>query len=149
MHQPTLQHPARAALLALLGMAAASPLTPALAAGAMARASAVVVEAVPVNAWLGNPVSVQDLLLALNAPAGPGTGALVPRLVVTAPPTAWRLLPGWIAGALDARAAFGIDSVPAPAAALLPPGLAASVSAFSATTGGDGDAPLVITVAFN
>jgi hypothetical protein len=138
---------------------------PALAAGATARASATVVEAVKVNAWLGVPVNVQDLLLAANAPAGPGTGALVPRLPGPLPPEAgcpWLpeaqrppppevqcLRPTWIASALDARQAFGIDSVPSPEAALLPRGLAAAVSAAAGDSGGDGGPPLVITVAFN
>lgn len=123
--------------------------TPPVRAGATARATAVVVDPVPVSTWLGAPVSVQELLLALDGPAGPGTGARVPRVISTASPTAFRLLPAWIVGALDAKAGFGADIVPSASAALLPPGLAAAVSAFSAATGGDGEAPLVITVAFN
>jgi len=130
-----------------LGLLGGLP-APTLAAGAAARASVNVVEAVRVNAWLGVPVSVQDLLLAQNAPAGPGTGALVPRVPGPTPPAALRLLPPWITGALDARESFGIDLVPAPDAAMLPRGLAAAVSA-EAVDAGDGGPPLVITVAFN
>lgn len=124
------------------------PLASALAATASAQAGATVIVPVPVNAWLGAPVSVQDLLLAHDAPPGPATGDLVTR--VPSPTTPAQLLarPAWIAQTLDGRQAFGIDSVPPAAAALLPRGPAAAVSV-AAADGGDGDAPLVITVAFN
>lgn len=120
---------------------------PAGAASATAQAGANVVEAVPVIAWLGVPISVQDLLLALNAPAGPGTGARVARVPGAAAPTSPRTLPIWFTGALEARQAFGIDMAATGGAALLPRGPAAAVSA--AATGGDGEGPLIVTVAFN
>lgn len=126
-----------------------TPRAPALAASATAQAGAVVVLPASVNAWLGVPVSVQDLLLAQAAPAGPATGALVPRVASAMPPALLRALPVWIAAAVESRQAFGIDTVSAAGAALLPRGPAAAVSVASAATGGDGEAPLVITVAFN
>ncbi|MEO6280632.1 hypothetical protein [Roseateles sp.] len=137
-----------ASTLACLALLAAAP-APALAATGAARASAAVVEAVPINTWLGLAVSVQDLLRAQQAPAGPATGALVPRVPTGNPPSSMRLLPAWFAAALDAKSSFAIDIVPSAGSALLPRGMAAAVSAFAAATGGDGDAPLVITVAFN
>jgi len=122
--------------------------TPALAATSSAQAGATVIVPAPVNAWLGVPVSVQDLLLAHDAPSGPATGDLVTRVLSPTTPAQLLARPAWIAQTLDARQAFGIDTVPAAAAALLPRGPAAAVSV-AAAGGGDGDAPLVITVAFN
>ena len=139
----TAQSSARCALLAAAGWLCA----PALAATATAQASATVVVPAPVNDWLGVPVSVQDLLLAQNAPAGPATGNLVPHVPGATIPAILRLPPAWIASAVDSRQGFGIDF--AAGAALLPRGPAAAVSVAAAGTGGDGDAPLVITVAFN
>lgn len=130
--------------LALLGGAAA----PATAAGALAQAGAHVVEAVPVSAWLGVPVSVQDLLGALDAPAGPATGGLVAR-VPGPPPPLPRLLPPRVDGALESRQSFGIDALPSAGAALLPRGPAAAVSIAAAAGAGDAAGPLVITIAFN
>ncbi|RTL15053.1 MAG: hypothetical protein EKK52_21545 [Burkholderiales bacterium] len=149
MPPPTLPSPWRTGLCALALLALCLLSAPPAWAGATARATAVVVDALPVNSLLGSPVSVQELLLALNAPARPGSGPRVPRVLSTASPDAFRWLPAWIVGALDAKAAFGADIVPCTCAVLLSPGLAAAVSAFSAATGGDGEAPLVITVAFN
>lgn len=144
----TARHRAQYALL----LCTLLPLGPVLAASATAQASAMVVEAVPVRAWLGVPVSVQDLLLTQNAPAGPATGALVPRVPSALPPAVLRALPAWFAGAIEARQAFGMDIGSSAGAALLPRGPAAAVSVAAATPlgdNGDGDAPLVIIVAFN
>lgn len=137
--------PALGALsLALLGSAPA----PVTAASAIAQAGANVVEAVPVSAWLGAPVSVEALLSMLDAPAGPGTGGLVSR-VPGPPPPMPRLLPLRIDGAVESRQPFGVDAVPSPGAALLPRGPAAAVSIASAGAGGDIAGPLVIIIAFN
>ncbi|MBI3349287.1 MAG: hypothetical protein HY020_19010 [Burkholderiales bacterium] len=135
----------RSVLPALLWALVSAP--PAGAASATAQAGAAVIEPVTVVAWLGVPISVQDLLLALDASAGPATGARVARVPGASPPASLRALPLWIAGALEARQAFGIDMVAAAATALLPRGPAAAVSA--AATGGDGEGPLIVTVAFN
>jgi len=116
---------------------AASP-----AGAATATASAAVVVPVPVEAWLGVPVAVQDLLLAQGAPAGPATGALVPRVPGATTPAALLALPAWITAAVESRQAFGMEIA---GSALLPRGPAAAVSVASA----EGEAPLVITVAFN
>ncbi|WP_457422057.1 hypothetical protein [Roseateles sp. P5_E7] len=126
-----------------------TPLMPAFAASTTAQAGATVVLPASVNAWLGVPVSVQDLLLAQDAPAGPATGGLVPRVASASTPAILRALPVWIGAAIESRQAFGIDIVPAAGASLLARGPAAAVSVASAATGGDGEAPLVITVAFN
>lgn len=115
------------------------------AAGASAQASATVLEPVMVRAWLGVPVSVQDLLAAQQSPAGPMIGALVPRVpAADPPPTAPRVPLAWIADVIEARTAFAIDMVPG--AGLLPAGPAATITA---AANGDGETPLVITVAFN
>lgn len=141
------------ALCAAVGLLCAlTPLAPALAASASAHAGAVVVTPVVVNDWLGVPVSVQDLLLAQDAPAGPATGALVPRVASATTPSALRALPVWIASAVESRQAFGTEIVGATGSALLPAGPAAAVSLASTSTGGTGteaDGPLVITIAFN
>lgn len=113
--------------------------------GALARASATVVEPVAVTAWLGAPVSVQDLLAARDAPAGPATGSLVPRVPANAaPPLPPRLPMALILGAVESRAAFGLDLA-------LDPGLLARgpAAAVVAAPEHDGDSPLVITVSFN
>ncbi|WP_457349826.1 hypothetical protein [Roseateles sp. P5_D6] len=128
------------------------PLPSALAASAAAQASAAVIVPVAVRAWLGVPVSVQDLLLARDAPAGPATGDLVVRVASGTTPAILRALPLWIGSAVESRQAFGVDIVPAASAALLARGPAAAVSvaaALPAGEGGDGEGPLVITVAFN
>lgn len=126
-----------------------TPWMPAFAASTTVQASATVVLPASVNAWLGVPVSVEALLLAQNAAAGPATGALVPRVASGTTPAVLRALPLWIAAAVETRQPFGIDTVPAPGAALLASGPAAAVSVGAGGTGGDGEAPLVITVAFN
>lgn len=145
----TAPHPARCALRAAVGLLCGlTPLAPALGASATAQASASVVVPVQVNAWLGVPVSVQDLLLAQSAPAGPATGALVARVASATTPTLLRALPLWIAAAVETRQAFGSDIVPAASAAVLAQGPAAAVSIAEAGSGG-GEMPLVITVAFN
>lgn len=128
------------------------PAGPAVGASATTQASAAVIVPVTVTAWLGVPVSVQDLLLAQDAPAGPATGALVPRVASATTPASLRALPVWIAAAVESRQAFGVDIVPTTGAALLARGPAAAVSVAAATPtgdGGDGEAPLVIIVAFN
>ncbi len=130
-----------AAVALLCGLLATGPVP---AASATGQASAAVVLPVPVNAWLGTPVSVQDLLLAQDAPAGPATGSLVPQVPAVAAPLQTRMPPAWIADVLDGRAAFSIDMVPG--AGLLPQGPAASISAAAHS---DGQTPLTITVAFN
>ena len=133
-------------------LCALMPPDAARAASAAAQASAMVVEAVPVRAWLGVPVSVQDLLLAQSAPAGPATGGLVPRVPGATPPAVLRALPTWFAGAVEARQAFGMEIASSAGAALLPRGPAAAVSVAAAAPqggNGEGDWPLVITVAFN
>ena len=127
----------------------------ALAAGAAATASAVVLVPVSVNAWLGVPVSVLELLLAQDAPPGPATGALVPRVASPTTSALLRPLPVWVATAVEGRQAFGVDIVPAAGTALLARGPAAAVSVASGSAGvpggnvGEADGPLVITVAFN
>ncbi|MGM9480992.1 hypothetical protein ACS5PN_07360 [Roseateles sp. NT4] len=128
-----------------------TPLAPALAATAAAQASATVVVPVTVNAWLGVPISVQDLLLARDAPAGPATGALVPRVVSATTPAALRALPAWITAAVESRQAFGTEIIAATGSALLPRGPAAAISigAAGSDADGDGEPPLIITVAFN
>ncbi|MDR7268175.1 di/tricarboxylate transporter [Pelomonas saccharophila] len=141
---------ASCALCAAAGLLCAlTPLAPALAATASAQASAVVVVPVAVSAWLGVPINVQDLLLAQNAPAGPGTGALVPRVVSATTPTVLRALPIWIAAAVESRQAFGMEMVAATGSALPPRGPAAAISFGAAGNDGDGEPPLTITVAFN
>lgn len=130
--------------LALLASAPA----PVTAASATAQAGVNVVDAVPVSAWLGAPVSVQALLIALDAPAGTSTGALVSRLPGLLPPVQ-RPMQLRIDGAVESRQPFGIDTVPSPGAALLPRGPAAAVSIASADAGGDAVGPLVIIIAFN
>lgn len=129
-------------LLALLCALAAADM--ATAASASAQASATVLQPVTVSAWLGVPVSVQDLLAARQSPAGPMVGALVPRVPEAAPPSPPRVPLAWIADVIEARTAFAIDMVPG--AGLLPAGPAATITA---ATSGDGETPLVITVAFN
>lgn len=130
-------------LLALLCALAAADMAAAASAGA--QASATVLEPVTLNAWLGVPVSVQDLLAARQSPAGPMVGALVPRVPAAgAPPSPPRVPLAWIADVIEARTAFAIDMVPG--AGLLPAGPAATITA---ATSGDGETPLVITVAFN
>lgn len=124
------------------------------AANAAAQAQAVIVEpASVVGTALSAPVSVQDLLqLILDAPAGPATGALVPRINSPAAPGGARLVPLRLAGALDSRQAFGVDLVAGADAARLSAGLAAAVTAMPADASApdqDGGPPLVITVAFN
>jgi hypothetical protein len=129
------------ALLSMLLVAADA----ARSGDALARASASVVEPVAVTAWLGAPVSVQDLLQARDAPAGPATGALVPRVPATGtPPLPPRLPMALIVGAVESRSAFGLDL--AQDAGLLARGPAASVIAAPDHAG---DSPLVITVSFN
>jgi hypothetical protein len=133
-------------------LCALAPPAPALAASASARASAVVVTPVVVNDWLGVPVSVQDLLLAQEAPASPATGALVPRVTSPTTPAALRALPAWIAAAVESRQPFGTEIVAATGSALLPAGPAAAVSLASGGSDGAGDeaeGPLIITIAFN
>ncbi|HEY8876426.1 MAG TPA: hypothetical protein VIN03_02610 [Roseateles sp.] len=138
------------ALCAAIGLLCAfTPLAPALAASASAQAGAVVVAPVVVSDWLGVPVSVQDLFLAQNAPAGPATGALVPRVPSATTPAVLRAMPVWIASAVESRQAFGTEIVAATGSALLPAGPAAAVSLASNGPGGDNEGPLVITIAFN
>ena len=109
------------------------------------QARATVVEPVAVMAWLGTPVSVQDLLLARDTPAGPATGGLVPRMPAASPPPPLPRLPAaTILGAVESRTPFAVDM--AQSAGLLARGPAAAVSA---AADHDGDSPLVITVAFN
>ncbi|MFN3304910.1 MAG: hypothetical protein ACK44A_14485 [Roseateles sp.] len=113
--------------------------------GAVAQARATVVEPVAVTAWLGAPVSVQDLLAARDAPAGPATGNLVPRVPAqAAPPLPPRLPMAVILGAVESRSTFGLDLA-------LDPGLLARgpAAAVIAAPDHDGDSPLVITVSFN
>lgn len=55
------------------------------AASAMAQASAAVVEAVSVSRLLGSPLSVNEILDALNGTAGPNTGSVMLRLTSPAP----------------------------------------------------------------
>ncbi len=130
-------------LLALLCALAAADM--ASAASASAQASATVLEPVAVAAWLGVPVSVQDLLAARQSPAGPMVGARVPRVPeALPPPSPPRVSLAWIADVIEARTAFAIDMVPG--AGLLPAGPAATITA---AANGDGETPLVITVAFN
>ena len=141
---------ASCALCAAAGLLCAlTPLAPALAATASAQASAVVVVPVAVSAWLGVPINVQELLLAQDGPAGPATGAQVPRVASAVPPAALRALPVWITAAVESRQAFGTEIVAATGSALLPAGPAAAVSLASAASGNDDEPPLIITVAFN
>ncbi|MGQ3050153.1 MAG: hypothetical protein ACT6S0_00065 [Roseateles sp.] len=121
----------------------------ALAAAAAARASATVVLPASVNAWLGVPVSVEALLQGRDLPAGPATGALVPRSPA-APPPVLDASPQGIAAAIDGSQAAGMDAAAAAAATLSPSGPAVAVSV-AADSGASGrrEAPLVITVAFN
>lgn len=141
---------ASCALCAAAGLLCAlTPLAPAFAASASAQASAMVVVPVAVSAWLGVPVNVQDLLLAHDAPAGPATGALVPRVPSAIPPTALRALPAWITAAVESRQAFGMEIIAASGSALLPRGPAAAISFGAAGGAGEDEPPLVITVAFN
>ena len=130
-------------------LCALTPLAPALAATASAQASAVVVVPVAVSAWLGVPINVQDLLLAQNAPVGPATGALVPRVASATTPAELRALPQWITAAVESRQVFGMEMITATGSALLPRGPAAAVSLASGGTGDVGETPLIITVAFN
>lgn len=134
----------RVGALALLGalLVAADA---ARSGSALAQAGARVVEPVAITAWLGTPVSVQDLLLARDAPAGPATGDLVPRTPAAGPPPLLPRLPAaTILGAVESRTPFAVDMAQSPA--LLARGPAAAVSA---AADHDGDSPLVITVAFN
>ncbi len=141
---------ASCALCAAAGLLCAfTPLVPALAATSSAQASATVVVPVTVTAWLGVPINVQDLLRAQDAPAGPATGALVPRIVSPTTPAALRALPLWITAAMESRQAFGMEIVAATGSALLPGGPAAAISFGAAGSDGDDEPPLVITVAFN
>lgn len=141
--KPVLLSLLRCALLPLAWGLAAADAAP--AASGIAQASATVVQPVTVSDWLGAPVSVQDLLLAQQSPAGPMLGALVPRVATAAAtPTPTRVPLAWIAEVLEARTAFSVDMVPG--AGLLPAGPAATITA---AANGDGETPLVITVAFN
>ncbi|MDR7331857.1 hypothetical protein [Roseateles asaccharophilus] len=146
MKPATLPHPSplwRVGLPALLALLLAADA--ARSGSAMAQASARVVEPVAITAWLGTPVSVQDLLLARDAPAGPATGDLVPRMPAASPPPPLPRLPAaTILGAVESRSPFAIDM--AQSAGSLARGPAAAVSA---AADHDGDSPLVITVAFN
>ncbi len=136
--------PWRSTALALLSMLLVAA-DAARSSDALARASATVVEPVAVTAWLGAPVSVHDLLAARDGPAGPATGALVPRVPAnTAPPLPPRLPTALILGAVESRSAFGLDLLQD--ASLLARGPAA---ALIAAPDHDGDSPLVITVSFN
>ena len=115
------------------------------APGATARASATVLEPVVVRSWLGVPVSVQELLSAHHAPAGPATGDLVPALPQVGAPPPQPLRPvQLIAAAVESRTPFGIDIMQD--ASVLARGPAAAVSAEPLA---HDNSPLVITVAFN
>lgn len=130
-----------AAALTLVGALAAADAAP----GALARASATVVEPVVVNAWLGTPASVQQWLVARDAPAGPAAGNQVLRAPdASAPPPEPRLPAAQIDAAVASRAPFAIDMMAS--AGLLARGPAAAVSA---EDDADGETALVITVAFN
>lgn len=144
MKTASLPLPWRSTALALLSVLLVAA-DAARSSDARAQASANVVEPVAISAWLGAPVSVQDLLQVRDAPAGPATGALVPRLPAVSPPAPLPRLPAaLILGALESRAPFAVDM--AQSAGLLARGPAAAVSA---AADHDGDSPLVITVAFN
>jgi hypothetical protein len=107
----------------------------ALAAGAVARAGATVLEAVQVRDFIGAPVTVQDLLAAWHASAGPQTGLSPIRLPDLAPP------PQTFAG--PESHATQVDP------GLLQAGLVADISAISPPEHEDHVALLFITVAFN
>jgi hypothetical protein len=133
-----LQH---AALPALAGVLMAADANPA----ATAHAAVTVLEPVTVNAWLGVPVGVYDLLLARDGPAGPATGDLVTHVPETgAPPPLARLPAALVDSIVASRTPFSVDF--AQDAALLARGPAAAISA---AVDSDGSSPLVITVAFN
>lgn len=137
------------ALLVCAGLFCA-PLAPesALAESAAAHASATIVLPASVNAWLSVPVSVDALLQARDLPAGPATGALVPR-APAAPPPAPNTSPQGVAAAVERRQAVGM-SIGSPAAATLSPSGPAVAVSVAADSGSDrGEAPMVITVAFN
>lgn len=71
-------------VLVLLGLATSRPVG---AANAMAQARATVVEAVSVSTLLGSPLSVNDILAALQAAAGPQTGSVSIRLAISGSPS--------------------------------------------------------------
>lgn len=55
------------------------------ASSAIAQVSATVVEAVSVGRLLGSPLSVNEILDALQGPAGPNTGSVLVRLASSPP----------------------------------------------------------------
>ncbi len=120
--------------------------------GAVARASATVVEPASVNRFLGAPVTVQDLLAAWHASgAGPQTGGAPLRLpsllpVLTAAEQELALVEDL---RLDESAAWSDAHGSRFGAALLQAGLAAAVSATSAEGDEGHGALLFITVDFN
>ena len=131
-----------------LGLAVAAN---ALASGAVATASATVIAPTPVSSFLGAPVTVQDLLAAWHAAAGPQTGTMPLRLPALVPALTEQeqqqaeladLTPEE-SGAWSEAHGTRFD------AALLQAGLAAAVSAISMEGDEGHGALLFITVAFN
>ena len=117
----------------------------------IARASATVIEPVPVNTLIGVPVTVPDLLAAWHARPGPMTGAYPIRLPDVFPP----------ADALTPQQALVASLGPQEALTLseatqmhsdvgqLQFGIVAAVSASTSPEADNHDTLLFITVAFN
>jgi hypothetical protein len=113
------------------------------AAGASATARVSVVEAISVPGILGAPISVNDVLLALqSSAAGPATGSRLIRLINAVAPADPSNLSVSDPGVSPAMAgALGVPD----SAGTLEGDRAASVS----LKGSAGEAPVSITVAFN
>ncbi len=133
-----------------LGLAAAANYSH--ASGAVASASATVVEPASVNRFLGAPVTLLDLLAAWHATAaGPQTGGMPLHLPSLLPALTEQEQRSVLAEelSLDESAAWSDARGMHPAAGLLQAGLAAAISAVGAEEDEGHGARLFITVAFN
>ena len=132
-----------------LGLAAA--MMNAYASGAVASVGATVVAPASVNRFLGAPVTIQDLLAAWHAAAGPQTGAgplRLPSLLPAQTAQEQRLLQLEDLR-LDEATAWSEAQGARSAGGLLQAGLAAAISAVGEEEDDGHGALLFITVAFN
>ena len=138
-----------------LGLAVGMNANTASAASGVARASATVIEPVPVNTMIGVPVTVAELLAAWHAAPGPVTGAYpirLPDVYAPADPLTPQQTFAASTGPQEALTLSGAARMPfdvQPAVGQLQFGIVAAVSAVTSSEADHHDALLFITVAFN
>jgi len=131
--------------LLVLALAAGRPVD---AASAGASVTARVTQSVVVQALLGAPLSINDILDALRAPAGPSTGSVLIRLAQIAPAlTQGVAAPGFVPDAAPGMQAALAGALTLPLSGTLQRELVAAVSLIGQEAGTD--AQPSITVAFN